>query len=470
MKIRYLENSYFASKYLIALALVFGFYSTVFAEIEGGGSEKLRASVGEVSLVLGKAYRIGAERQDEMEVGAPVYVGDLVFTESGGHIHIRFVDDALVSVRPSSTLKIDRYDFDRKFPKNSTVKFTLIEGVTRAISGQAAKSARERFRLNTPIAAIGVRGTDFVVKANARSTQALVNEGVIVMAPFSSQCTSEALGPCDLNAVELAGNSRQVIELNRVMPLPQLSREDSPRRFGDLQGRFGLASAGNVRVGEATDQGDANSVVLESVALDQASAANAIGSDSVMGASLKGSLPDYTRQIAWTSSELDSMQLVWGRFGTGRGSSDLLSVARLTAAENRNITVAAGEYLLYRTEMNGARVDSGLGVIGFDLNSAQAFFSSGDDELSLRVASGSLDIDFMNNKFATELSLEHALKGSIDFASGGRVASGGYLIGDNRGMNSVVGAVSSDGAEAGYFFERIFEDGTLSGLTLWGEQ
>jgi hypothetical protein len=99
--------------------------------------------------------------------------------------------------------RIERYEFNRKNPQKSAVKFNLSEGVARSISGEAAKSARQRFRLNTPVAAIGVRGTDFVVSASSVSTRALVNEGSIVMAPFSSLCTSEALGPCSQNAVEL---------------------------------------------------------------------------------------------------------------------------------------------------------------------------------------------------------------------------------------------------------------------------
>ena len=34
----------------------------------------------------------------------------------------------------------------------------------RSITGQWGEAARDRFRLNTPIAAIGVRGTDFIVE------------------------------------------------------------------------------------------------------------------------------------------------------------------------------------------------------------------------------------------------------------------------------------------------------------------
>ena len=76
-------------------------------------------------------------------------------------MHVRFLDDAVLSVRPNSELHIETYRFDAERPDLSTVKLNLIQGTARTVSGEAAKTAKERYRLNTPIAAIGVRGTDF---------------------------------------------------------------------------------------------------------------------------------------------------------------------------------------------------------------------------------------------------------------------------------------------------------------------
>ena len=188
-----------------------------------------QADVGEVSLVLGRAYRERGADRERLAAGDAVRVGDTVYTEAGGHVHVRFVDDALVSVRPSSTLEIVRYDYDASRPEHSAVKFELSEGVARAISGDAAKSARERFRMNTPIAAIGVRGTDFVVSANSGSMRALVNEGSIVVAPYSSECSSEALGPCALDAVELTQNTLQAVEVDQAARAPRLVASVSNR-------------------------------------------------------------------------------------------------------------------------------------------------------------------------------------------------------------------------------------------------
>lgn len=424
----------------------------------------LSSEVGYVSFVLGKAYIRGDDERQKILKGSKVRVGDLIYTENNGHVHIRFVDEALVSVRPRSTLKIERYEFNRKNPEKSAVKFNLSEGVARSISGEAAKSARKRFRLNTPVAAIGVRGTDFVVSANSVSTRALVNEGSIVMAPFSSLCTSEALGPCSQNAVELAGDAFQVLEINGSSFLPSVESEQSPGPMSSLQDRFRLAGQ-NLGSGTAeSNERDAASAYIEVAASGKV---REVSLGSSERSSSSEALKDFTPELPLSVVDSAESQLVWGRFGAGKGAGERLSVPRSLAAEDRNITIAASDYLLYRTELSGARIDSDLGVIGFKLDSAQAFYDSGGGGVAMTVTSGSLEVDLINNSFVTGLGLEHALTGKISFTGGGRVADGGYLIGLEE-AKSVLGAVATDGLEAGYFFEQQLQNGFLSGLTLWG--
>jgi hypothetical protein len=458
-------NPRFVASIVVALSSVFA--ETCFAEAEEQG--KVRSiEVGYVSLVLGKAYLISNDKRIVLSKGATVTAGDLVYTESNGHVHLRFIDEGLVSVRPRSTLEIERYDFDSRNPKKSAVKFNLREGVARSISGNAAKSARGRFRLNTPVAAIGVRGTDFVVSANSSTTKALVYEGSIVMAPFSALCSFDGLGPCSQNAVELADDTLQIIELNRSNLLPQIGTAQTPSRMSDLQDRqlAGRAPAQSGGAARESGQIDGSSAYLEVAASDKVIHAG-VSRGGVSDLVEVVDLPDYTPEIALEKKEVTASQLVWGRFGTANGSNERLSVDRLVAAEERNVTIAAGDYLLYRTETAGARVDRNLGVVGFNLDSAQAFYNTTTGAATMRVGAGRLDIDFVNNSFFTSLELNHLETGTIDFSGGGRIADGGYLIG-SESQQTVLGAVSTDAAEAGYYFNKEIEAGTVSGLTLWG--
>lgn len=179
--------------------------------------------VGRVTLAIGQGQIVhDNDTQDQARTGTLIREGDQVVTRSNGHVHIRFIDDGLVSVRPNSRLDIERYQYNTAHPEDSIIRFNLEEGVTRAVSGKGAKAARDRYRMNTPIAAIGVRGTDYVLSANADRIRAFVNEGAIVVAAFSDQCLASALGPCNTTGVELKGDSNQVLELQKAFKQPRL--------------------------------------------------------------------------------------------------------------------------------------------------------------------------------------------------------------------------------------------------------
>jgi len=275
------------------------------------------ALVGTVSLVLGRAtIESGSGNLSRaVERGSQVRVHDQIVTSTNGHVHIRFVDDALLSVRPDSRLEITRYDYDPARPALSTVKFDLIEGITRAISGEAAKSARQRFRLNTPIAAIGVRGTDFTVSAKAGSTRALVNEGSIVLAPFSADCRADDFGPCGANSIELSSETMEVIELDSSTPLPRLVPATDEQNLAAMRTGVQQAILSSQAAEEASST-EANGVradelsavlVADNAAKDLADAASLADA-----AILLPSQPEFTPEQVIEITDVADRQLIWG--------------------------------------------------------------------------------------------------------------------------------------------------------------
>ena len=423
------------------------------------------AFVGEVTLVIGRAF-LASESDARIRRGDFLREGSVIRTESSGHVHIRFRDNAVMSVRPNSELHIVAYKFDEIHPTNSLIKFNLVEGTARSVSGEAARAARERFRLNTPIAAIGVRGTDFVVSATTNSLMALVNEGAIVVAPFSEQCVSGGIGPCNFNAVELDSGSQQIIEFNSSMSVPQLvpviaggqEIQQLTEVFRGVVARDQRFQEGNEKELEIAPQSNdeqnaaAKEVVAESVtSLD-------------LGDSARARAPyqtSYTPGEQAVPSELKSRQLVWGRFADGKGNLERLTLPLSEAAQGREVTVGANfEYFLFRPESGEAQVSRGLGPVGFSLTNAQAFFKREDSITPVAVSGGDLLIDFNNNAFETSLDLYHMQLGQAQFNSAGRLYDGGYFHARD-GSSRIVGAVSLDGDESGYFFDFLNWDGLL---------
>ena len=165
--------------------------------------------------------------------GMQLFEGDTVQTGQNGHLYLATTDQAFISVRPNSRLTIELYRAQPNDPSNVSIRFTLHEGVARFVSGQAVSTAKNRFRLNTPVAAIGVRGTDFTVFTSESVTRASVMSGRIAVSPFSEGCVALGFGPCQGRAtVDLAAGEFPVIELSRGDKMPRLIRSEelSPDR------------------------------------------------------------------------------------------------------------------------------------------------------------------------------------------------------------------------------------------------
>lgn len=457
-------------------------------------AESELSPVAEVTLVLGisVAHQYNGAGEVQLQRGDPVYVGDRIETQSNGHVHLRFSDDALISVRPNSRLKIQKYDFDPSKPSESTIKFELEEGVTRAISGRAAKGARERFRLNTPIAAIGVRGTDFVVSAGAEATKAKVNEGAIVMAPFSDVCSAEGTGPCAFNALEVAGGTFGLAALDQSALLPRLIPPQSVRSPSFMQAEVRRVVASSALQSEAPAQFVAvsgvsgpdkqeevsNDVLLEGVTSVKVRADAAVAVEEVEATDFtptdiisvgdNGALVgfDYTPPELLSKEQLSGRQLVWGRYFSKPSLLDRLTLSHTEASESRSVATGTVEFGLFRSESNGRVVSTELGLVGFRLTSAQAVYNSETGIVAMAVNGGSLDINFQDNSFSTVLNLNSDPTGQVDFAATGGLFDGGFLRA-LEATQSVRGAISFDASEAGYYFDKELPSGTVSGLTLW---
>lgn len=186
-----------------ALALV---GTLVFASFVTGGVRAAGVeSVGQVLFSIGTVNL--SDNTKPLKKGDAIFVGQSISTGANGHVHIRFIDDAFVSVRPNAKLTVEQYNYDPRNPSGNRVRFELSQGVARLITGKAGQAAKENFRLNTPVAAIGIRGTDFLVQAKPGLTRVAVQQGAVVIAPFSDDCARSAAGPCGgASARELLGS------------------------------------------------------------------------------------------------------------------------------------------------------------------------------------------------------------------------------------------------------------------------
>ena len=451
------------------------------------------AAIGRITLTLGKAdiFRADGQRRSA-RAGGSIWVGDRVETAAGGHVHIRFVDEALVSVRPNSRLVVEDYHYNPAQVHQSLVRFRLDQGVARAISGAAAEGARERFRLNTPLVAIGVRGTDFVVRADAQQAQAQVNQGAIVMAPLTApECQAQATGPCGgsaaqwLSAADMPG---MLMQYRNYFAQPQLLAQEMPPREADAQLASHTRSAHSLSpspVSATTATTAAPTTVTASAQASltpgsQQEVQTVLAQDTVQQLNVALALPTpppptVTPPPAVTPPPTvppAPAALAWGRWahaGQGDTHQNDISQLRKLASQGRSVTVGNNFYALYRQSDTPSVLGPTLGRFDMALQGAQAQFYPGGaaPAQAAQVLGGQLTLDFGAQNFATQLQLTSQATGAQTLQAAGSLNHEGIFIQRQPGLN-VGGAVALDGKTAGYFFEQAFGTGNLSGITLWG--
>jgi hypothetical protein len=126
--------------------------------------EALAQDVGRVKTVKGTVYiERGAAREVAL-VGASIRQADTLVTGSDGAVGVTLADDTLLSAGPNSVLAIERFVYDGNRP--GSLEAALTKGTLAVVSGRIAKQAPDAMRVKTPAAILGVRGTEFVVRAS----------------------------------------------------------------------------------------------------------------------------------------------------------------------------------------------------------------------------------------------------------------------------------------------------------------
>ena len=112
--------------------------------------------------------------QVRLAVGDPVYQGDVLQTGPGGAVGVLLLDETTFSMSENGRIVLDEMIYDPGASKGSLV-LSLVQGVFTFVSGQVAKTDPDAMMLSTPIATIGIRGTQIGVDFADAETLTVVN-------------------------------------------------------------------------------------------------------------------------------------------------------------------------------------------------------------------------------------------------------------------------------------------------------
>ncbi|CAB1367180.1 conserved protein of unknown function [Denitratisoma oestradiolicum] len=410
---------------------------------------------GEVVFVRGDARLLPAEGPARiLRAGDKIAPGQGLQTGKDGYIHIRFPDGGFVGLRPASRFALEAYGVDPASPEGLKVRYRLEQGTVRTITGKAIEQDKSRYRFNTPLAAIGVRGTDYVVQVTDNAARASVNAGTIVLAPFGAGCEAAAQGP--------AIPSTPVPW--RPWATPISNTGPAPWRRKSSRPPCPTAPPPCPREPSPQKRAEAGAALTT---VDPTATATANRINDVLGgeaASRTPAPPPVSEVPPSVVVPEPPPQVTWGRWASIATLSPTVAEQTAKGYESRLSNPLFG---LMSSSMPETLPKQG--VAGFNLRAGEAYLREGASLTPMVLRDASLTVDFGNRRFDTRLTVSGAGL-DLPLAATGSVQWQGYLLGDNaRSTMEVVGLLAGPGAtEAGYLFDKTLSGGaSLSGATAW---
>ncbi|MGB5277819.1 MAG: FecR domain-containing protein [Gammaproteobacteria bacterium] len=120
------------------------------------------SQVGEVIMARGETLAINQQKVSrDLSVGDAVYVGDKIVTGEDGFLRLHMVDNARLDLRCYSIMVIEKYDLQKT---NRRSILNLLQGSLRKVTGEIGKWTEDIYELKTPVASVGVRGTEYALR------------------------------------------------------------------------------------------------------------------------------------------------------------------------------------------------------------------------------------------------------------------------------------------------------------------
>ena len=442
------------------------------------------AEAGKVIFAAGQvlvADKAGAE-------GTPVQEGELLTTGSDGFLYVKTIDNGLFILRPNTKARIVSYRIDRQNPQNTSVKLELLSGIARSKSGDAVKQARQNFRFNTPVAAIGVRGTDFTVFTDQDTSRVAVLTGGVVVSGFAGGCRPEGGGPCEgATSRELFAAQRgQMLEVKRGERAPQVLEAGaaSPDQVAPPLPGEPVAKPGNATspVLDARNSDKLDKLVGQLPAPETSTPVEPVAPVPVAPVeppplaeipvpTLPITPPIEVVEPPPVVPQLQERAIQWGRWTQLAGKPATIGLSKAEGEER----LVNDIYVLFRGTGRDY-VAPERGAVSFALRGGEASIRKdvlGQEAVAAQLQNGVLEVDFGKASFATSfdvLSGREVFKMTAegDVSRSGQFGSSAYSRPGTNNTN-VNGMLSNaDGGSAAYLFNRRLDDNRLiNGVTYW---
>ncbi len=120
-------------------------------------------SIGTIVALTGHVFLETESGLIPLSQGDAITKGATIITKDDGRVEIRFEDNTVLSQAENSRISIDEYVYDKDNADASQFLLDMAQGTLRTVTGKIAEQNPDEFKVKSPLATIGIRGTEFWV-------------------------------------------------------------------------------------------------------------------------------------------------------------------------------------------------------------------------------------------------------------------------------------------------------------------
>jgi FecR protein len=170
-------------------------------------SAHAQTRVGEAAVVKNEVLRVAGPSTTQINVGDGLVRDETVRTGIDSATRLVMADSTNLSLGPNATLKLDRTVFDDEHHYRE-VALRMTSGAFRFVTGHSDKAA---YKITTPLATIGVRGTTLDILSQRGQTIVNLQDGAASVCTVSFECI-QLTRPGDTAIITAGGGGRSTIK------------------------------------------------------------------------------------------------------------------------------------------------------------------------------------------------------------------------------------------------------------------
>lgn len=228
----------------------FAMSGPLFAQIVQGYVQEVSGNV---------SAQVGTRTPERVGKGQTLVSNAIITTGPQSFAALKFADGTAILLKENTSFQVQNYAYNPKAPENASAIFNLLRGGLRLVTGLVTSRNRDALKVATPLATIGIRGTEFIAELVNPLYIQVIN-GVITVTNAAGTVVFSAAQAAVVANPSTLGN---LVPLNQVppgvfqmpdyplTPVPEAVPPGSP--VGGVVGTPGLGAA--IAIGAAAVAG-----------------------------------------------------------------------------------------------------------------------------------------------------------------------------------------------------------------------